>query len=118
SPNIPEAQLNAEIKTMSYPWMKFFLKYDPRPALEKIKVPVLAINGGNDLQVPAEINLNAIETALKKGGNNQVTIKILPGLNHLFQKSETGLPSEYRKLEQKFSAETMELISDWIKSLE
>lgn len=118
SPNIPETQLNAEIKMMSYPWMKFFLKYDPRPALEKTKVPVLAINGGNDLQVPAEINLNAIETALKKGGNNRVTIEILPGMNHLFQESETGLPSEYGNLEQKFSAETMELISNWIKSLE
>ena len=116
SPSVSETQLQMQVDQISSPWMQFFLKYDPSSTLQKIDVPVLAINGENDLQVPAEVNLNAIETALKKGGNKNVTTKILPGLNHLFQESETGLPAEYGKIEQTFSLVAMELILNWIKT--
>jgi fermentation-respiration switch protein FrsA (DUF1100 family) len=43
--------------------------------LEKVTCPVLAINGGNDLQVPAEENLSAIGNALQKAGNEDVTFE-------------------------------------------
>lgn len=75
---------------------------------------MLAINGGKDLQVPAEENLSAIGDALKKAGNKNVTLKELPGLNHLFQKSETGSPSEYGSIEQTFSPVALEVVSEWI----
>ena len=39
------------------PWFRYFLTYDPRPALAKVKCPVLAINGEKDLQVPPKENL-------------------------------------------------------------
>ena len=38
-----------------------FIDYEPRPALRKVKVPVLALNGALDLQVPVDMNLPAIE---------------------------------------------------------
>jgi hypothetical protein len=37
---------------------------------------------------PAQ-NLPAIEAALRKGGNRDVTIKLMPSLNHLFQPCKT-----------------------------
>jgi uncharacterized protein len=37
------------------------MDYDPRPALRKATCPVLALNGGKDLQVDARVNLQAIE---------------------------------------------------------
>ena len=49
------------------PWMAFFLTYDPRLALAKIRCPVLAVNGTLDLQVWHEQNLPAIEKAVKEG---------------------------------------------------
>jgi pimeloyl-ACP methyl ester carboxylesterase len=79
----PEVYLNMQIKTITSPWFKYFLRYDPVPVLEKVKCPVLAINGEKDLQVPPKENLSAIESALKKGGNNNFEVKLLPGLNHL-----------------------------------
>jgi fermentation-respiration switch protein FrsA (DUF1100 family) len=74
----------------------------------------LAINGTKDLQVSPKVNLDAIKKALEKGGNKNVTIKELPNLNHLFQKCETGLPSEYATIEQTFSPIALEEISNWI----
>ena len=38
----------------------------------------------------------------------------LPGLNHLFQTAETGLPSEYRTVEETMSPRVLDLIRDWI----
>ena len=62
---------------------------------------------------PAQ-NLPAIEAALRKGGNRDVTIKLMPGLNHLFQPCKTGDVSEYESIEQTMSPEVLELIADWI----
>lgn len=102
-----------EIQLLS-PWMQNFIKYDPKPILEKVKCPVLALNGEKDLQVPPKENLEAIENALAKGGNTKVRIKELPGLNHLFQEANTGSPSEYATIEQTFSPIALEEIIKWI----
>ena len=96
------------------PWIQYFLRYDPAPALEKVRCPVLAVNGSKDLQVPAEENLAAIGEVLKKGGNNKVTIKEYPGLNHLFQECNTGLPTEYATIEQTFSPVVLKDMANWI----
>jgi hypothetical protein len=66
------------------------------------------------LQVPAKVNLPAIEKALKKGGNRQVTTREFPNLNHLFQECKTGSLAEYAEIEQTFSPVAMEYISAWI----
>jgi len=110
----PEVYLNAQLQSLLSPWLKFFLTYDPKPTLSKVKCPVLAINGEKDLQVPPKENLSAIEEALKAGGNQNYTIKELPNLNHLFQTAQTGLPSEYVKIEETISPVALKIISDWI----
>lgn len=108
------ALISAQVEQISSPWMQYFIKYDPAIALEKVACPVLAVNGGHDLQVPAKENLEAIKAALLKGGNKDVTTEIFPTLNHLFQESETGLPTEYAKIEQTFSPQALSAITDWI----
>ncbi|MDR1594248.1 MAG: hypothetical protein LBS43_07185 [Prevotellaceae bacterium] len=96
--------------------MLHFIKYDPAPALEKVKCPVLALNGEKDLQVPAKVNLDAIKAALTKGGNKRVTTKAFAGLNHLFQECTTGLMAEYAIIEQTFSPVVLNEILTWIKT--
>jgi fermentation-respiration switch protein FrsA (DUF1100 family) len=85
--------------------------------LEKVKCPVLAINGSKDLQVPAEINLQTIEKSLKKAGNKKYVVKELTGLNHLFQECKTGSPNEYAEIEQTISPLALETMLKWIKGL-
>ena len=109
-----EGMLEQQVAQTSSPWMRYFLRYDPRPTLEKVQCPTLAINGENDLQVPPYQNLPEIERALKKGGNPNFRIVEMEGLNHLFQESATGAPSEYATIEQTFSPVAMKLIADWI----
>ena len=95
------------------PWMRGFLSLDPRPSLARLDIPVLAINGTKDLQVPARENLEAIGAAMA-GSSGRLTSLALPGLNHLFQHARTGLPSEYGSLEESFAPEALGIIGDWI----
>jgi fermentation-respiration switch protein FrsA (DUF1100 family) len=80
----------------------------------KVRVPVLAINGEKDLQVPAKEDLEAIERALKDGGNRDYKIVLLPGLNHLFQTTTTGAVSEYSEIEETIAPVALQTIGDWI----
>jgi uncharacterized protein len=99
---------------LSSPWFRYFIKTDPRPFLRKVTVPVLALNGEFDLQVEPKQNLPEIEKALKEGGNKDVTTKLLPKLNHLFQTSTSGAPTEYGTIEETFSPTALEIIRNWI----
>jgi pimeloyl-ACP methyl ester carboxylesterase len=109
-----EAQRDAIAATFTTTWMRYFIKYDPAPNLARLRVPVLAINGSRDRQVPPVENLAAIRVALK--GNRDVTVKELDGLNHLFQTAETGAVSEYERLPETFAPAALDLISDWIRT--
>ncbi len=104
-----------QVKELTSPWMQYFLKYNPSPALEKVHCPVLALNGAHDLQVPPNENIEAIRKSLTKAGNKNVTTKILPKLNHLFQECATGLPDEYAEIEQTFSPTALNEILNWLK---
>ncbi len=97
------AQAEGQVAMVFSPWFRYFLTYDPAIALRKVRCPVLAINGEKDLQVDPKQNLPPIEAALKEAGNANVTIKELPGLNHLFQHCKTGAPSEYGAIEETFA---------------
>jgi fermentation-respiration switch protein FrsA (DUF1100 family) len=109
-----EALAEAQSKLVLTPWFRHFLTYDPRPALERVKCPVLAICGENDLQVDPKLNLPPIEAALKKAGNRDFTIKELPGLNHLLQASKTGAITEYQQIEETINPAALQVVGDWL----
>jgi fermentation-respiration switch protein FrsA (DUF1100 family) len=94
--------------------MRYFLRFDPRPTLAKVHCPILAINGEKDIQVDAKENLPEIKKAAESGGNKDVTVKELPGLNHLFQTTKTGAVSEYGRIEETFAPVALETIAAWI----
>ena len=106
--------VQAQLDQMAIPWMTFFLTHDPAVTLEKVDVPVLALFGGKDAQVPAEMNETAMKAALAKGGNTDVMTKVFPEANHLFQAAGTGSPSEYTELEPEFLPGFLDTISAWI----
>ncbi len=103
---------DASVKQVTSPWMRSFLASDPVPMLQKVRVPVLAINGALDMQVPPAEDLAAIKAALKD--DKDVTVTELSGLNHLFQEAKTGAPSEYAGIEQSVSPLALRTVGDWI----
>jgi len=114
---VPEAQLQAQIKSLTSPWFRQFLAYDPATALRKVTCPVLAINGEKDLQVPPKQNLPVIRKALADAGNKNFEVDELPGLNHLFQTAKTGAVGEYVEIEETMSPAALEKIANWILHL-
>ena len=100
--------------SMTSDWMEFFLTHDPADDWAKTTVPVLALFGGNDVQVDAEQNAPALEAALKKAGNTDYKIVTFPTANHLFQDAKTGAVSEYATLPAEFLPDFLPTIGDWI----
>lgn len=69
------------------------------------------------MQVDADQNLPGIQKALKKAKNKKVTVHKLKNLNHLFQTSETGSPSDYAKIEETMSPVVLKIVADWVLSI-
>ncbi|MBB6252777.1 alpha/beta hydrolase [Nitrospirillum iridis] len=100
------------IEAVTKPWYRWFLTYDPAPALRTLRLPVLALVGSKDLQVAARENLPALRTAL--ADDPLAEVREVPGLNHLFQPADTGAPSEYARIPQTIAPPVLELITDWV----
>jgi alpha-beta hydrolase superfamily lysophospholipase len=98
--------------TISSGWFRGLLAYDPRVALTKVTVPVLAVNGAKDLQVLSGQNLPAIKAATS--ANRDVTTVELPGLNHLLQTATTGAAGEYADIAETVAPSALKVIGDWI----
>ena len=109
---MPAGSAEMTIKQLSSPWYKWFIAYDPRPILAKVRAPVLALNGDKDVQVVSKQNLPAIRAALQ--ANPKAKVVELPGLNHLFQTAQTGGPAEYARIEETFAPAALNLIADWV----
>ncbi len=94
-------------------WLRDFLAYDPRPALARITVPVLAITGGQDVQVPPE-DVAAIGRLVQGPFEGHVT----GDLSHLFRPDPASAgPRAYRRsVRQPVDTEILKLITSWITS--
>lgn len=94
------------------PWYQFFVNYNPQTDIAKISCPVMAINGEKDVQVMSGMCLDALRRVLP--ANEHHLIKSYPGLNHLFQHCETGMPDEYEGIEETISEEVINDIISWL----
>lgn len=91
------------------PWMRYFVTYDPRPTLARVKCPVLALNGEKDIQVAAADNLAAIKKACPHADT-----RAFPGLNHLFQPCKTGGVAEYAEIETTLDPAVLDAVATWV----
>ena len=103
-----------QLPALEAPWLRFFLSYDPAPVLEKVKCPVLALEGQKDMQVVPDQNVPAIKKALARGGNHDSEVVVLPKLNYMFQTADTGLGWEYGTIQETIAPAVLAKIGDWI----
>ena len=109
------SQYRFNVSMQNLPWLNWLIEYDPQADIAAAKCPVMAINGNKDCQVISEINLQAIKATLPQNSKNMV--KEYPDLNHLFQHCTTGLPTEYRTIEQTIFPKVLTDIATWIHSI-
>lgn len=107
-------ELDQSIARLVSPWMRYFLKYDTRSTLRQVHIPVLALGGSLDTQVPAAENLAGVDAALKAAENRDYRVVELPGLNHLFQTAKTGLSTEYASIDETIAPQVLDMIASWI----
>ena len=92
-------------------WFRDFLAYDPVPVLARITVPVLAITGGQDVQVPPG-DVDAIGRLVQGPFEGHVA----GDLSHLLRPDPGSLgPRGYRRsVRQPVSPEVLDLITGWV----
>jgi len=111
-----KTRADQQIIGVRLPWFRFFLDFDPRTVLSKVSVPVLALFGEKDLQVPPDQSVEPMREAFAAAPTTDVTIEVLPGANHLFQAATTGSPNEYATLKKEFVPGFLDLITGWIEA--
>ena len=108
--------IDSALARIDTPWTRWLLDYDPVPSLRKMECEVLAMFGGKDLQVDPAQNRPPLEAALADR-TKPAKVVTVRGVNHLFQHSETGRPSEYGRLEETFAPEALQLMQEWIAAV-
>lgn len=118
SSNLPaelQQNLRQVLLQINMPYFKYFIALDPSKHLHDITCPVLALNGTKDTQVSHEKNLAALRKGLPENPKNLIIA--VPDLNHLFQRCQTGMVTEYATIEETISPEVLETIINWIHNL-
>jgi len=105
----------ASMRVFQHPRYQFVLRHNFGEDWAKVSVPVLALFGELDVQCDASQNTVALKQALARGGNDDVTIVVVPAANHLFVKADTGSMSEYATLPKEFAPGVLESISNWLR---
>ncbi len=92
-------------------WHREYLAFDPAPALARIRVPVLAVTGGKDIQVDPG-DLAAIADAVA----GPVEVRRIPDLTHVLRRDPSAPSlSAYRKLLRRpTDPEVLDLVAHWV----
>jgi len=95
-------------------WMHYFLNTEPKEYIEQMACPTFAMIGSKDMQVSADDNISAFRAALNAAPTQEYKVKVIDNVNHLFQHSRTGRPSEYGILNETFAHEVLVMMRDWL----
>jgi pimeloyl-ACP methyl ester carboxylesterase len=98
-------------------WGRQFITFDTKKYLKKLKIPILAINGSMDIQVPPYPNQQGFNTHFAKQTRSTSEAVIIDGLNHLFQRCQRCDIMEYGDLEETFSPVVLHKMREWIYGL-
>lgn len=98
-------------------WGRQFIHFEAKDYLKKIHVPILTINGSEDIQVSAVSNQKGFEASFSKRSKAKSKALILNGLNHLFQTCTTCTIIEYGEIQETFSEDALDTIRNWVKEL-
>ncbi|MGI8548452.1 MAG: alpha/beta hydrolase family protein [Gemmatimonadaceae bacterium] len=96
------------------PWLRAVLDYDPLATARRVRsTPVLILQGSTDQSVPPR-DADLLATAFRAGGNRDVPVRMLPGLDHIFVKDPVGDLSRYTLFpSMRVPPDVLGVITDW-----
>lgn len=106
--------INLSVVQLSGTWMRYFLSIDPTKYIKKISCPVLILNGEKDLQVDADLNIQAFSKLLNPNKCKIIQIHKLSGLNHLFQNCDKCTINEYFYIQESISPQVLSLMKEFV----
>ena len=99
------------------PWFKSWLTFDPAKLVPRIERPILILHGAIDRETPPAHadRLETLGRARRKIGDTHTRKIVVPGVNHLFVRAETGQVDEYTTLSDRtLSPEVSAAIVSWL----
>ena len=89
-------------------------KWSQEPVPPLLRVDNRDVGGPLDMQTPPRQSFPAVEAALKAAKNGDVTMQEIPGVSHVLQTANTGMPVEYTTIEEKVSPVVLKLVGGWV----
>lgn len=107
----------AMAETVCAPVFRAFLAAVPATVLGRVSCPVLALFGERDLQTDPTLNVRPAHEALVASPSPSVTVRVVPSVNHLFQRCETGTIEEYEQITETIAPAVVEQVIDWLAAV-
>ena len=97
-------------------WFQSHSKHDPLDTIEKVKCPVLILQGAKDFQVSPEKDAAALDAGLRAAHHPDHELRVLAGLDHLFKKTpgEKSELADYWK-SRPVDPEFLDALGAWLK---
>ena len=94
-------------------YLKEMFQQEPAAVLAKLKVPMLALQGGKDFQTDPQLDFGPVAAAAAKGAKGSAS-QLFPGVDLLF-KPEPGrsTPGHYEDLTRRVSPEVSDAVVRW-----
>jgi dienelactone hydrolase len=86
--------------------------FDPASYWRKVRAPVLLLYGAHDERVPPAASAEAIQSALREGGNHRVSTKIFTNADHTFTVVDPPHTAGWPRHVPNYA----EILTDWIVS--
>jgi alpha-beta hydrolase superfamily lysophospholipase len=108
-----DSQIEERIRKYTSTRFRELLDRNPRAVYRQVDVPVLALYGGEDQQVPPDLNAEPLRSALREGRRPQVKVKVFLGLDHFLQQADSDAGNGV-SVERGMAKAAFTTIAEWI----
>lgn len=98
-------------------WSRTRMAFDPLAAWRSVSVPILAVWGDRDRNVPVEESRAALSAVLRESGNHAATLMVIPNANHDLAPTGIGRATALMGRATRripYYAPSMSLMAEWI----
>lgn len=110
------AMVEAQRASLASAWFRHILAYDPAPTLRQLRAPTLVLFAALDHQIAPALNEAPARAALQD--NPAAEVRVLPGVNHLFLRSNWGAVAEYPRVAPGLAPVLHEALDQWLERID